>query len=187
MANVWVYKEDGTMQCGMGNEISLEEMRGSLTEIVGSSSIISEEKRMLPLLRPALCGTPTGAVNAYELTEDGAYILFKGFVGPRGFKLWVWPAPSDGRKSLVEDRPVPWPFPWSHSSSDIDVEGLRANFANFISSLTQVGSQPTQILDLQGRRCRYYKQGDSLTMDFIPSRVNIEHDDANMITRIWFG
>ena len=29
--------------------------------------------------------------------------------------------------------------------------------------------------------------GDPITMDHNPDRVNVEHDDANIVTRVWCG
>lgn len=184
MASVWVYKLDGTLQCDMGKEISLEQGKKELATLIGAKSILAAEKRHVPLMFPDLCGAPTGNANVYEITEEGLYILFHGFVGPMGFALWSWGTPKRLSKAkLAEDRPVPWP--WSKLAKD----GAEpdAMFANLISSLTQVGTHPTEIVDLIGRRCRCYKQGDPLTMDFMPERVNVELNDGGTIHRIWFG
>lgn len=34
---------------------------------------------------------------------------------------------------------------------------------------------------------RIMKPGDPMTMDHNPDRVNVEHDDANIVTRVWCG
>ena len=46
---------------------------------------------------------------------------------------------------------------------------------------------PVLIRELLGRPCRCYRQGDVLTDDWIPDRVNIEHDEEGRISDIWFG
>jgi|AGTN01.3.fsa_nt_gi hypothetical protein len=61
---VWVYKEDGTRQCGEGTEISLDEMRKELETIIGKDNVLASEKRILPLMFPLVCGGPNGSVNA---------------------------------------------------------------------------------------------------------------------------
>lgn len=185
MVHVWVYKADGTLQCHEGGEISLAVMKEQLASVIGQNEILNAEKRMLPLMRSALCGTPTGSVNAYEITEAGARLLFKGIVGRLGFQLWVWGPPSPGRAMHPEAETAgvdPWPFPWSTGPGV-----TKAAFMSFIASASQAGSQPSLVTELVGRRCRYYKQGDPLTDDYVPQRVNIEHDASNVITSIWFG
>ena len=94
---VWIHKDDGTLQCGLGKEIALEEMLG----MMGGE--------------------------------------------------------------------VPWP-------AEVP-----------LAEMTSVRNTPTLIRELIGRRCRVYNQGDALTMDFVPDRVNIELTERNRIADIWFG
>ena len=182
--SVWVYKDDGTLQCGQGAERPIQEMRKALARLIGDKEILHGEKRRPPVLLPDLCGAPTGEVNAYEITDDGAYVLFRGFVGPDGFKLWIWPQPGTRHDALAltagggSDVPFPLSASWKGDGA----------IANMIASLTQAGAQPTTIVDLIGRVCRCYKHGDPLTFDLQPQRVNIELDeDGRRISRIWFG
>ena len=48
-------------------------------------------------------------------------------------------------------------------------------------------SEPQLISELIGRPVRLIRPGDAVTADFIQNRVNIETDQRNRITRIWFG
>ncbi|MCP5239095.1 MAG: hypothetical protein H6949_04660 [Zoogloeaceae bacterium] len=57
----------------------------SLAKIIGDGNIVGMEKRAHPMIE--LCGMPTGSMNAYEITEDGWYILNHGIVGRQGFSL----------------------------------------------------------------------------------------------------
>lgn len=180
MTNVWVYKADGTLQCGEGKEITLEEMKKELASLIGEKGIISCKKRTLPMFIPQVCGAPTGQVNTYEITEEGAYVLFHGFVGPKGFALWIWPV-SAGKQGPIS----PWPF--SRGLKGEREEDAGALFLNYIASVTHVGATPIFITELLGRICRCYTVGDPLTKDYIPQRVNIEKYPDSTIARIWFG
>jgi hypothetical protein len=62
---VQVYKYDGTLQCGMGREASLEEMAKEL-EIAGIN-VISSGKGTDGLEHIGVCGASTGAVNVYTI------------------------------------------------------------------------------------------------------------------------
>ena len=46
---------------------------------------------------------------------------------------------------------------------------------------------PKSVRSLIGHKCRVYKTGDVLTMDFWPDRVNIEVNASGIIVDIWFG
>lgn len=87
MKNLWIFKFDGTIQCDSGSlEISLQEMRKILEDLVGAANVLDMEKRQVTVIQQ--CGTPTGSVNAYEVTQEGWFILNHGIVGNPGFKLW---------------------------------------------------------------------------------------------------
>jgi hypothetical protein len=81
MNRVKVYKPDGSLQCGMGRGLALEEMAKEFQNI----TIYSSQKKMDGLSRIAQCGTPTGMCNVYEIE--------RGFL-PRaiemGFKEWTF-------------------------------------------------------------------------------------------------
>lgn len=62
---VKVYRYDGTLQCGMGSRISIEEMQKELKDIpVFSTAHLNDG-----LMRIQLCGSPTGDANVYEIEE----------------------------------------------------------------------------------------------------------------------
>lgn len=62
---VRVYRYDGTLQCGMGKRISIEEMQKDLKDV----PIISSAHLNDGLMRIQLCGSPTGDANVYEIDE----------------------------------------------------------------------------------------------------------------------
>jgi hypothetical protein len=97
MNNIWVCKQDGTIQCEAAREITLEEMRRELAELIGDSNIIQMEKQSH--IVAAVCGAPTGNMNAYEITEDGWHFLNDGIRGRQGFE------PCDG-ESIPNTQPV---------------------------------------------------------------------------------
>ncbi|HEY9404302.1 MAG TPA: I78 family peptidase inhibitor [Pyrinomonadaceae bacterium] len=85
MANVWVCKFDGTIQCDEDSkEITLEEMRKQLATLIGENNILNMEKRSQIMVQ--LCGMPTGSTNAYEITAEGWFILDRGIMGRQGFE-----------------------------------------------------------------------------------------------------
>lgn len=65
MKKVKVAKPDGSLQCGQGKPVSLEEMQRELSGIqIFTSENLSDSK-----IRIQLCGTPTGKHNVYEILE----------------------------------------------------------------------------------------------------------------------
>ena len=46
---------------------------------------------------------------------------------------------------------------------------------------------PVLVRELLGRPCRCYREGDALARDYVPERVNIEHDDEGRINDVWYG
>lgn len=187
MSGIWVYKADGTLQCqGNEGEISLQEMRKELAALVGQDGVLGEEKRQLPLLHPHLCGTPTGQVNAYEITRHALYVLFHGIVGPNGFAIWRWPSPQSF-KMARDDHPVPWPWAALFKDENGDARADSAALINLIASLNEVRANPTTLAEIIGRPARCYTTGDPLTFDYMPERVNIEMSKTAHIVRIWFG
>ncbi|MCH7292313.1 hypothetical protein MMP65_12685 [Acinetobacter sp. ANC 3926] len=84
--SIFVYKHDGTTQCQPEiKEITLDEMEHQLGEIIGKDNILSKKKGNIPVIY--LCGTPTGNINIFELTESGAELLINGVTGDLGFKI----------------------------------------------------------------------------------------------------
>lgn len=179
MTSTWVWRHDGTLQCGLGSEETLDEAREALATIIGDDNILTGEKRTLPWPIIQLCGAPTGQVNAFELTEAGFWLLFHGFVGPMGFR------------------------PWSDVDADRLLSGSEGNYAARLLSGSEGnyavkapdgkavgfpghGNTPATIEDLYGRICRVYNVGDPLTEDYIERRVNIGLVRGR-VAEIWFG
>jgi len=78
---VKVYRYDGTLQCGMGKRIALEEMQKDLKEI----PVISSAHLNDGLMRIQLCGSPTGDANVFEI-EEGHLEKAKTL----GFREWTF-------------------------------------------------------------------------------------------------
>lgn len=154
-ATVWVYKQDGTVQCETGPGIPLAEMQKELQAL--GATVLKAEKRQHCGLIPAGCGLPTAQVNAYEISAADWKKILRGFVGPNGFRLWTcdFGQPQEGEVSIPE--------------------------------LSSVTANPVLVRELIGRPCRPYRQGDALTKDFVPSRVNIELTANDVIADIWYG
>ncbi|MDP9572655.1 UNVERIFIED_ORG: hypothetical protein J2W66_003148 [Agrobacterium larrymoorei] len=209
MTEIWVYKPDGTIQCvpSSETEVSLTEMRKQLEALIGAENVVSEEKRSPLGPVPAVCGRPTGNLNAYKITPLGLQMLFSGVVGPSGFEVdpqtkimfdpndpvtpWPFKGTTEGpivpwptkTSSLEDDRWVPWPFV---AVSANDAESSARALANVVASLSVAGAIPTTITELIGRVARVYNEGDMITLDYLPQRVNIVFDRGR-ISRIWFG
>ena len=157
MSNISIYKFDGTIQCDAeSQEITLEEMRDQLVSLIGSANVLSMKKGVRPMIQ--LCGMPTGAINIYEVTQNGWTILQTGIQGKQGFEK-------------VDDVP--------EENAD------QINLGRLIGSLT--ASNPQFVQELVGHPLRAYKTGDPLTMDWRPDRCNIEISDQRRIVKVWFG
>mgnify|MGYP001627444632 CR=1 FL=1 len=209
MTEIWVYKPDGTIQCvpSSETEVSLTEMRKQLEALIGAENVLSEEKRSPLGPVPAVCGRPTGNLNAYKITPEGLQMLFSGVSGPSGFEVdpqtkimadpgqavtpWplqasvdgpITPWPTDNSRP-EGDRWIPWPYV---ATSAKDAEGSARALINVIASLSSPGVIPTMITELIGRVARVYNEGDMITLDYLPQRVNIVFDRGR-ISRIWFG
>ncbi len=82
---VRVYRYDGTLQCGMGKRIPIEEMQKDLKEVpIVSSSHLNDG-----LMRIQLCGSPTGDANVYEIDE--AHLAKAKSLG---FREWTFGGPT---------------------------------------------------------------------------------------------
>lgn len=60
---VFVYKEDGSLQCGKGKAVSVTEMQKELGSIV----VLNAENRPDGLMHAQVCGAPTGRINVYKI------------------------------------------------------------------------------------------------------------------------
>jgi hypothetical protein len=176
MANVWVYKE-----CGLGQEVPIATMEAQLREI-GVSPLSSEKRRLCGFVS-AVCGAPTGQVNAFEISEKDAELLFTGIVGSLGFKLWT--CDHGGAQHLAGGEV---PFPWSALTGGRGKDPVPANtLLQAFARATSATSNPVLIRELVGYACRVYNQGDALTKDFRLDRFNVELGPDGRITDVWFG
>jgi hypothetical protein len=89
-AGVWIFAPDGTLQCGMGQEIPLDEAKAALEK--RGVRVLAAEKRHLPMMIVALCGAPTGAVNAFEISDADRAALHGA--AREGFARWVFDKPT---------------------------------------------------------------------------------------------
>jgi hypothetical protein len=65
---VQVFKYDGTLQCGLGQEISLDDMA---KELKGSGiEVLASRKGADGLAHIAVCGASTGAINVFTIRRD---------------------------------------------------------------------------------------------------------------------
>lgn len=63
---VFVFKPDGSLQCGMGQAIDMERMKDQLGDI----EVFSSDNRHDGLMRAQVCGQATGQVNIYEIRKS---------------------------------------------------------------------------------------------------------------------
>ena len=169
--DIWVYKDDGTRQCGMGKEITLKEMEEQLARIIGERNILSRMKGQLPGVFPDLCGAPNGHVNMYKIAPEGWTILERGIVGPNGFQRWVF--------GVIVGQ----------DGSHVDVDGPETTFPlsaalHHISSST---TAPVLVRELVGYHLRVVGPKDDVsTLELMPNRVNVFVDDHGTIKQISF-
>lgn len=78
---VRVFKYDGSLQCGMGKAVSLNEMAKELAGITIYSSVNKPDG----LMHIQACGTPTGRANVYEIDKSALEQAKK-----KGFKEWTF-------------------------------------------------------------------------------------------------
>ncbi len=74
-----VYKYDGTLQCGMGTEITLDQAQKELKAI----KVLSKVKKRDGLMRIQVCGSASGQANVFEIPTDKVKEAEK-----LGFKIW---------------------------------------------------------------------------------------------------
>src|SRR6266545_3931290 len=107
---VKVFRYDGSLQCGMGQAVPLDEMAKELTAI--NIKVLSSDKRAVPGFIIALCGAPTGIANVYEIAKDDLPRLPIDQQGVKRFQRWVYDGPSmevakyDGSLQCEMGRPV---------------------------------------------------------------------------------
>jgi hypothetical protein len=77
---VFVYKPDGSQQCGMGEKMDLIDMKKQL----GKIEVFSQESKHDGMMRIQVCGQPTGQCNVYEIAQKDLEQAIK-----LGFKKWI--------------------------------------------------------------------------------------------------
>jgi len=107
---VKVFRYDGSLQCGMGQAVPLDEMAKELTAV--NIRVLSSEKSVVSGFIIALCGAPTGRANVYEIGQDDFLRIPTDRQGVRRFRPWVFGGPSievakyDGSLQCEMGRPV---------------------------------------------------------------------------------
>lgn len=76
---IFVYKYDGSLQCGQGRKVPLKEMAGQLDGI----QMYSMENKGDGLMHIQVCGSTTGYANVYEISEKNKKAALDA-----GFKIW---------------------------------------------------------------------------------------------------
>lgn len=201
-----IFKPDGTLQCGLGKERTIDEMTKDLEKLGVTPA--SAEKRQYPGNVIALCGAPTGACNVFALSgadwpEKAKVILGAGFhIWPEAPKIaggdsvpWPWLAVAG------DEDPYPWarrpnpfelaalmqggdPQPWPWFGGDTPFP-LRQTKGRMIAA-SRSGS--TTISELIGMKLRVYRNGDAVSDDYVENRVNIGlNRSSGSIDEIWFG
>jgi hypothetical protein len=77
--HIFVYKYDGSLQCGMGKPVTVEAMAKELHGIPLKSS----SKKTDGLMHIQVCGSITGRANVFEIP-----VKFQKTAESRGFKKW---------------------------------------------------------------------------------------------------
>lgn len=77
---VFVYRPDGSLQCGQGKKIDLNTMKSEF----GKIEVFSAENKHDGMMRIQLCGAPTGFNNVYEIKQSDLDAAIK-----LGFKKWI--------------------------------------------------------------------------------------------------
>jgi hypothetical protein len=62
--SVYIYKADGSLQCGSAKGLSLDEMEKQLNGI----GVLSRDKRPDGRMHIQVCGSPTGMINVFEIS-----------------------------------------------------------------------------------------------------------------------
>lgn len=113
--SVYVYKYDGSVQCGGLEPLSLEFMGRELTD--AGVRVISQRKGNDGLMHPFVCGAATGAINLYEIdsadlqkARDRSFSVLKASGPPSSPRA---PMTSAMHMQGADGLPLPWPFPWA--------------------------------------------------------------------------
>ena len=79
-SRAFVYKADGSLQCGQGSKVDLAVMQKQLGDI----EVFSSENKNDGMMRIQVCGAATGNVNVYEIDAKDLETALKA-----GFKKWI--------------------------------------------------------------------------------------------------
>lgn len=88
MPDIWVYIDDGSLQCGEAEATAANVVREKLEGLVGQPNVMEQVHRNIPEPVIEQCGTRTGWVYVFHITEQGYNILIHGIRGPEGFLVW---------------------------------------------------------------------------------------------------
>jgi hypothetical protein len=138
---VKVFRYDGSLQCGMGHAVPLDEMGKELTAV--NIKVLSSEKSVVSGLIIALCGAPTGMANVYEIAKDDLPRIPTDRQGIKRFRPWVYDGPSievakyDGSLQCEMGRPV--------SLEEMEKELRAANIAVHAKAKKADGIQHPQM------------------------------------------
>jgi hypothetical protein len=190
--NSWVYKGDGSVQCSPTPGQSLADAKAALVKIIGAANVVGDgEKRIPPGLRSALCGLPTGRVNAFEITPKGVTLLFTGIVGPGGWMMWrdQWnggsgSSPDTDPARGIEAKGPDVPLSLALTPQAGSTASTPAHLA--MTQRLSIADKPGTIKEMIGHRLRVIGPGDAVTMDYMPSRVNMIIDENHVIQDIGF-
>jgi hypothetical protein len=161
---VKIFRYDGSLQCGMGQAVSLDEMARELA--AANIKVLSSEKRVVSGLIIALCGAPTGMANVYEIAKDDLPRIPAGPQGVKRFQPWVYGGPSievakyDGSLQCEMGRPV--------SLNEMEKELRAANIAVQAKAKKSDGIQHPQMCGASTGRMNVYRIN---TSDWEKARV----------------
>lgn len=76
----FIYKPDGSLQCGQGEKIEISSMQKDL----GKIEVYSSENKHDGMMRIQVCGAPTGYSHVFEINKTDLEAALK-----LGFKKWT--------------------------------------------------------------------------------------------------
>ena len=101
----------------------LDEDGGLMNHGIDSGQVVDTDKHWWPQAE-----TLVGLVNAYQLTQDGAYLAMAGrnwsFIGEKIIDAkgeWHWRVNREGEPQLEEDKAGPWKCPYHNGRSMMEI------------------------------------------------------------------
>lgn len=105
-STIQVYMYDGTLQCGLGQEIPIDEMEKMLTG--AGIPVLGSRKGTDGLVHIPVCGASTGNINVYSIERDGlAAAQDIGFRMLVSREMTQSIKPPIKRKMSIQARPLP--------------------------------------------------------------------------------